>query len=187
MELVERAVVFASNAHNGMKRKGSDIPYIIHPAECVAIVSRLTSDCEIIAAAALHDIIEDTSITEEQLKIEFGEKITRLVCADSEDKMRDKSASETWKLRKQKTIAYLKTNAQYDEKIIILADKLSNIRSIYNEFLQIGDNLWESFNQKDKNEHAWYYSSIADNLCEFSATTAYNEYIELIDKVFGTV
>ena len=185
MEPVEKALVFAANAHNGMKRKGTDVPYIIHPAECVAIASRLTSDIEIIAAAALHDTVEDTSVTVEELKHEFGERIANLVCADSEDKMANKPAIETWKLRKQKTIDYLKTDAGHAEKIIILADKLSNMRSIYNEFLRIGDNLWNVFNQKDKNEHKWYYSTIAKLLNEFCGTTAYEEFLWLIDKVFG--
>ena len=71
------------------------------------------------------------------------------------------------------------------EKIVALADKLSNIRAICRDYEKIGDERWNRFNQKDKNEHAWYYKSFAETLSELSETAAYREYCELTYKIFG--
>ena len=69
-------------------------------------------------------------------------------------------------------------------KIITLGDKLSNIRAIHRDYTAIGDKLWDRFNQKDKNEHYWYYQSIADCLTELNVYPSYKEYCDLIDKTF---
>jgi myo-inositol-1(or 4)-monophosphatase len=66
-----------------------------------------------------------------------------------------------------------------------LSDKLANVRELYRDYVEIGDKLWERFNQKDKNMHAWYYRGIAERLNFLTDTIAYNEYIYLLDKVFG--
>ncbi|MGN1093879.1 MAG: HD domain-containing protein [Candidatus Neoclostridium sp.] len=72
MDIVDKAIVFAVNAHSGAVRKGTKLPYIVHPIEACAIAASITDDKEIIAAAVLHDIIEDTDITEEELAGQFG-------------------------------------------------------------------------------------------------------------------
>ncbi len=182
--MVEKAMIFASKAHLGMLRKGTDIPYIVHPMEAGAIAASLTSDREIIAAAILHDTLEDTSVTEEDILNEFGKEVLRLIKSDSEDKREELPPEETWKIRKTETIEYLENKADRKEKIIAISDKLSNIRAIYRDYRNIGDELWNRFNQKDKNEHAWYYGSFKRTLAEFSGTAAYEEYCELVNKVF---
>lgn len=62
MTLVTEAVIFAAQAHDGAARKGSVIPYIVHPMEVVAICATLTDDPQVLAAAALHDVMEDCGI-----------------------------------------------------------------------------------------------------------------------------
>ena len=183
--MVERAMIFASKAHEGILRKSTDIPYIVHPMEAGAIAASITSDEEVIAAAILHDTLEDTSVTEEDIEREFGKEVLRLIKSDSEDKREDLPPEETWKIRKQETIDYLKNKADRKEKIIAISDKLSNIRAIYRDQEKIGDEFWNRFNQKDKKEHAWYYGSFVETLSELSETAAYREYCELINKVFG--
>ena len=69
-------------------------------------------------------------------------------------------------------------------KMITLGDKLSNMRAIYRDYQTIGDELWQRFNQKDKNEHYWYYSSIAECISELSNYPVYKEYQELLEKTF---
>lgn len=183
MGIVEKALIFAAEAHNGARRKGSALPYIVHPAECVAIASSMTDLPEVLAAAALHDTIEDTDVTEDQLRLEFGDTVTDLVCFDSEDKMSDRPAADTWKQRKQATIDSMK-NASDQEKIIIMADKLSNLRSMRNDYMRTGDALWERFNQKDKMMHKWYYESILESLDVLKDTCAYQEYTSLLKQIF---
>ena len=184
MDIVEKAIIFAVNAHSGQLRKGKDRPYIIHPITACEIACSITSDREVIAAAVLHDCVEDTSVTANDIRHEFGERVERLVASDSEDKMEHIPASESWKVRKQATLDFL-DSATRDEQIICLADKLANVRELYRDYVEIGDKLWERFNQKDKNMHAWYYRGIAERLNFLTDTIAYNEYIYLLDKVFG--
>ena len=67
-QMIQKAAVFAAKAHDGMMRKGSKIPYIYHPMEVALIVAQMTDDPEVIAAAYLHDVLEDTSVTPEELE-----------------------------------------------------------------------------------------------------------------------
>ena len=184
-KLLDKAIVFATSVHEGQLRKGTQIPYILHPLEAAAIVGTMTTDDEIIAGAVLHDVVEDTDTTVEQIRELFGERIALLVASESEDKREDLPARATWKIRKQETLDHLKT-APMDVKMITLGDKLSNIRAIHRDYNAIGDELWQRFNQKDKDEHHWYYQSIADGLSELKDHPAYQEYCALIRKTFAS-
>ena len=84
MTLVTQAVIFAAQAHDGAARKGSEIPYIVHPMEVVAIASTMTDDPQVLAAAALHDVMEDCGVTFETLSERFGVRVARLVCEESQ-------------------------------------------------------------------------------------------------------
>lgn len=181
--LLNQAIIFATKAHKGQFRKGTQIPYILHPMEAAAIVGTMTTDDEIIAGAVLHDVAEDTDTTVDEIKELFGERVAALVASESEDKREDKPAESTWKIRKQETLDHLKT-APIDVKMITLGDKLSNIRAIYRDYNTIGDELWQRFNQKDKNEHYWYYQGVADCLAELNVHQACKEYCDLINKTF---
>ena len=83
-DLLDRAIVFAVKAHHNTERRGKGFPYIVHPMETVEIVSTITSDQELLAAAALHDTIEDTDVTVEDIRREFGDRIAYLVHAESD-------------------------------------------------------------------------------------------------------
>lgn len=183
MDILDKAIMFAVKAHSGDVRKGTDIPYIVHPIESCAIAASISNDKEIIAASVLHDVVEDSDYTKEDLSKEFGERVTSLVCSDTEDKMRDISAEKSWKIRKQATLDFLDKSTK-EEQIICLADKLSNMRAIYRDYNRLDEKLWERFNQKDKNEHFWYYGGIADRLTCLKETEAYKEYVELLSKTF---
>ena len=182
-KVLGRAIVFATKAHEGQFRKGTQIPYILHPMEAAAIVGTMTTDEEIIAGAVLHDVVEDTATTVEEVMELFGERVGSLVASESENKREDLPSEFTWKIRKQETLDHLKT-ASVEVKMIALGDKLSNMRAIYRDYQTIGDKLWQRFNQKDKNEHKWYYSSIAECISELSNYPVYKEYQELLEKTF---
>ncbi len=181
--ILDRAIVFATKAHEGQFRKGTQIPYILHPLEAAAIVGTMTTDEEIIAGAVLHDVVEDTDTTVDDVVDLFGERVGSFVASESENKREDLPAESTWKIRKQETLDHLKT-APIEVKMITLGDKLSNIRAIYRDYQKIGDALWQRFNQKDKAEHYWYYSGIAECICQLWDYPVYKEYCELIYKVF---
>lgn len=181
--LLDQAIVFATEAHAGQTRKGCHIPFILHPLETAAIAATVTDDEEVLAAAVLHDTVEDTDATVEQIRSRFGPRVAELVAGESENKREDRPAEETWKVRKQETLEHLKT-APREIKIITLGDKLSNMRALYRDRLVLGDRLWDRFNQKDPKEHAWYYAGIAQRLSEFAGTPAYEEYLQLVEKTF---
>ncbi|MBQ9003598.1 MAG: HD domain-containing protein [Eggerthellaceae bacterium] len=184
--MLNDAVEFAARVHAGQLRKGSGMPYIIHPMEAAAICASFTDDIEVIAAAVLHDVVEDTDATMEDVLGLFGERVARLVAGESEDKREHLPAAETWKIRKEESIEHLRTAEDPGVRMVCLGDKLSNIRSIQRDFEQLGDGLWQRFNQKDPAEHAWYYRTIAEVLKgELGATEAWNEYAGRIEAVFG--
>ena len=97
--MVNKAIEFAVKAHSGQFRKGTDIPFIVHPMEVFAIAVRMTDDKDIWAAAILHDVVEDCEdVTIDQIRDRFGDRVADLVEAESEYK------SLTWKERKQHAI-----------------------------------------------------------------------------------
>lgn len=175
--MIQEAVNFAERAHRGAVRKGSRIPYITHPLEAAVIAASITDDPEVIAAAVLHDVLEDTDVTREELELHFGSRVTGLVKEESEDK------TKSWIERKSATIEHLKT-APRDVKIIVLADKLSNLRCTARDYFLLGDQVWERFNEKRKELHAWYYDGVAAELKELSSYPEYKEYVRLCRLVF---
>ena len=184
MTKIENAILYATNAHADVMRKGKNRPYILHPLEAMIIVAGLTDDEDVIAAAVLHDTVEDTGTTLEDIEKEFGKRVMELVKAESEDKMRSFPAEDSWKERKQATIDHL-GSLNRDAKLICLGDKLANIREMSRDYAQLGDALWERFNQKDKSMHAWYYRSIYALMAEeFGDIPPIREYRELLQTVF---
>ena len=179
----ERALEFAMRAHKGQQRKGSSVPYIVHPIETALIAMTLTRDQDIIIASLFHDIIEDTRYSAKDIEDRFGSRIAHLVQMESENKRKGQDASETWKLRKQEFIDGLDEKSK-DEKIIALADKLSNMRATRQGYLKNDEKFWERFHQKDKKMHGWYYRTVANKLREFEDTEAWKELDRLIREVF---
>lgn len=184
LPLFERAVVFATAAHSGMTRKGSRIPYLSHPVEAAAIVAEMTEDEELIAAAVLHDVVEDTEVTLEELRQYFGDRIAGYVSGETENKRKDLPPESTWMLRKQETISFLADRADTKARMLALADKLSNLRSIARDQENLGDRLWDRFHQKEKAMHGWMYRQVAEALKELACYPAWQEYDYLIKKVF---
>ena len=183
-DILNKAVAFAVGAHAGQCRKGTQVPYILHPMEAAVIVGSMTVDDEVLAAAVLHDVAEDTDFTVEDIRAQFGPRVAELVAGESENKREDLPAEDTWKLRKQETLQHLE-NAPLDVQMIALGDKLSNMRAISRDYAQLGDALWQRFNQKDKAQHGWYYGGIARCLAALQGSAAYAEYTALVQQVFG--
>ena len=199
-ELLDRAIIFAVKAHAGTERRGKGYPYIVHPLEAVEIVATMTRDQELLAAAALHDTVEDTDVTVEQIRAEFGPRIAELVASESDNidlrfldsarndkesvistersEWRDLDESQTWHARKRAAIDRL-AKASHDAKIVALGDKLSNMRAIARDYSVKGDELWNIFHAKDPKDHEWHYRGLADSLKELDGTFAYKEFIQL--------
>ena len=184
-ELLDRAIVFAVRAHAGTERRGKGFPYIVHPMEAVEIVATMTPDQELLAAAALHDTVEDTDVTIAQIQTEFGDRVAELVAMESDEPHQSRDSIENWRARKQTAIDRL-ARASRDAKIVALGDKLSNMRAIARDYAEQGDNLWNLFHAKDRKDHEWHYRGLAASLRELQETFAYKEFEQLINQVFGS-
>ena len=182
--LLDKAVTFAVKAHANTERRSKGFPYIVHPMEAVSIVATLTSDQELLAAAALHDVVEDTNITIEEIRKEFGDRVASLVSDESEERYEGIPEKDTWHKRKQNAIARL-ADASHDAKIVAIGDKLSNMRAIFQDYHAIGDELWQRFHAPNgRADHEWHYRGLAGSLSGLAGTPAYDEFVSLIEKVF---
>ena len=152
--------------------------------EAMGIVASMTTDQELLAAAALHDTVEDTDVTVEDIRTDFGDRIASLVAQESEEKQEGRSEEESWHDRKQAAIDRL-AKSSHDAKIVALGDKLSNMRAIARDYAMQGDKLWNLFHAKDPKDHEWHYRGLADALRELQDTAAFQEFESLIKKVFS--
>ena len=184
MELVSEAIAFAVKAHDGMRRKKSSVPYILHPMEAAVIVGTMTEDQHLIAAAVLHDVVEDAGITIEEIEERFGKRVRELVQSETENKRDHLPAAQTWRIRKEESLAILKNTEDTGVLMVWLGDKLANMRSIYRDWKVEGDAMWQRFHQSDPKVQAWYYTTIAELTKPLEHTAAWAEYKALTDIVF---
>ncbi|MBO6039767.1 MAG: bifunctional (p)ppGpp synthetase/guanosine-3',5'-bis(diphosphate) 3'-pyrophosphohydrolase [Oscillospiraceae bacterium] len=187
MTLFDEAIEFAVRAHSGAVRRRESTPYILHPLEAATIVGTMTSDEDVLAAAVLHDTVEDTDVTIEQIAERFGERVAILVASETENKRPGQDKKATWHIRKTESLETLKTASDPGVKLLWLGDKLSNIRSFYRAWRISGNSLWRSFNQDDPAEQAWYYRSIDAQLSDLHDHDAWQEYHFLVELIFKGV
>lgn len=178
--LLHDAIRYASEKHEGQYRKGTVMPYIVHPLETMQILNSMGADIPLQIAGVLHDTLEDTSATADELELLFGEEICRLVCMHSEDK------SKSWERRKQTAIAEL-SQADKAFQMLVMADKVSNLRSMLRDYMAEGEALWERF-QRPKEKQSWYYSHIQDALWDMqndsNTAPVYWEMVGLYKDIF---
>lgn len=185
--LVEEAAKWAIEAHYGQKRKVEGLPYILHPFEVAAIAGAITTDKEVIAAALLHDTVEDAGKSLDEIRELFGERVAYLVSTETENKREDRPGSETWMIRKQESLEVLKNATDIGVKALWLSDKLANLRSLNRTFQRRGPSFWSFFNQSNPTVQKWYYESVKDMTSVFSRTGVWKEYSLMLDMLFGGV
>jgi hypothetical protein len=140
-------------------RKGSQFPYVSHPIRVAEILARFGYGEDPVVAAFLHDTIEDTDVTRDDIEAQFGARIATLVTSVSEP---DKSAS--WKDRKEHTIEHLRQERDPEVLALTAADKLDNVRSTTDMVRELGaETTWGLFNAPKSKQH-WYYRTIAQVL-----------------------
>ena len=182
-ELLNKAIIYAVEKHAGQLRKGTQIPYIVHPMEVLALLNEMRADMTVIIAGVLHDTVEDTSATIDDIIREFGEDVAELVGNHTEDK------SKTWFQRKSQGLREL-AEGSFNLKGLVLADKLSNVRNMYRDYMIEGDEYWDRFNAPFEKQ-AWYYNSAVKAMEELkdneNTAVRYNEFKEIVEKTFGQV
>ena len=185
MNKIEEAIIYATIMHQGKVRKLGNTPYILHPLEVAQILSTMTDDQDIITAGILHDIVEDTDGTLEEIEKRFGERVAFLVSSESENQYPDESRDASWKRRKEESLKVLKNTDDQGVRMLWLADKLANMRSLASGYSEYGERLWDSFHQHDPEMHHWYYQTIAEQLeLSLNKTGAFKEFIKHINFIW---
>ena len=178
---IAEAIAFATEKHAEQKRKGSGLPYIVHPMEVWQILRNNNCSCNVQIAGILHDTLEDTDTTPAEIEQKFGAEVLALVQTESEDK------SKTWQERKQHTIDAL-AHDSIETMQICCADKLSNCKAQLYDYEQIGDALFERFNKQSTPElQSWYYKSIVKALSPLKEMPMYRELHETVTKLYGNI
>ena len=158
MNIKDKAKEFAINAHKGQIRKSDkEKPMIIHPINVADILSEYGFDDNVVAAGYLHDVIEDTKYTKEDLLKVFNEDILSLVLGDTE---KDKSLS--WEERKIETINIVK-DLDLRHKSIVCADKISNLEDMRIIFETRGEKDFSAF-KRGYEKQKWYYTEVYNSL-----------------------
>jgi (p)ppGpp synthase/HD superfamily hydrolase len=149
------AIELAARAHRCQVRKGTEIPYIVHPLAVASILIRANCPEHLVIAGILHDTLEDTAVTLEEIRSHFGREVAALVFALSEP---DKKAP--WEERKAYTIDHLEQKATPDVLLVSVADKLDNMRAIRAGLESAGEAFWQRFN-RPREKQKWYYQRLA--------------------------
>ena len=180
--IIFKAIEFTTKAHSGQFRKGTKIPYLIHPFGVAKILIEQNCSEEVIAAGILHDTVEDTHTTVEDIRNSFGEKVAALVEGASEPNRQD-----PWEKRKRHTIDYLKT-APMDVLLIACADKLDNIKSTREDYEKCGESIWSRFNRPKKNQK-WYYQKLLNvfnsRINDGLSRSLINKFKAEVQRIFG--
>nr|WP_304259827.1 HD domain-containing protein [Phascolarctobacterium succinatutens] len=181
-ELLNDAIAYAATMHRNGLRKGTTMPYIVHPLEVMHILEVMTGDKHLMAAGVLHDVVEDTSATLEDVYAKFGDDIGTLVEGHTE-----KHKEDPWEKRKEEALAHL-AKADAREQKLVLADKLANMRAIARDYAKYGEDLWQRF-KRGKDIQSWYYhaavKAMSDLEFDTEAAPFYKEFEDKVNQVFG--
>lgn len=181
-QIIDRALEVAALAHRNQVRKGTNIPYIMHPCAVGIILARAGCDDEIIAAGLLHDTVEDTPLTLADIDRDCGPRVASIVEGCSEP---DKSLP--WEARKEHTIGYLR-HAPWEVRVVSCADKLHNASTMLASHEADGDAFWDRF-KRGRVLQEWYYRSLVEVLCndppDERPIPFCNEFRQVVDELFG--
>ncbi|WP_311769627.1 HD domain-containing protein [Listeria rocourtiae] len=180
-QMYQRASDFAEQAHQMQRRKITGEPYFSHPRNVAHLLRDAGFRDEVVAAGFLHDVVEDTPVTLDEIRADFGDEVAELVASHTEDKL------QPWEARKSHTIEVVRTGT-LEQKAIIVADKLDNLQSVKYALSSEGDRVWGYF-KRDYEAQKWYNESIVANmyegLREDEIPKYFQKYAELCDWVFN--
>lgn len=190
MSIIVSAIEFATAHHKGMFRKGTNIPYMTHLFNVCKLLAERECVEVVLVAALLHDIVEDTDVTIEEVERRFGNEVSSMVAASTEPYKLDKAEFNevgTWQERKMHTIEMVKNKLPLNEALVILADKIDNISSIENDLERLGVVVWNRFNAPQQDQK-WYYQSLVKSfsLHQYNSKT-YNDLLAVFKKKVGGV
>ena len=185
MNLLEEAIIYATVMHQGKVRSFGGSPYILHSLEVAQIMAGMTDDLELITAGILHDIVEKTDGTLEEVEKRFGSRVAALVSAQSWDEAPAEEGPDAWKQRREKALVSLKNSGDLGVRMLWLADQLANLRAVAGAYSEVGEAVWEKLHPQDPELQRWYYRSVAENVeLSLNKTGAFKEFIKHINSIW---
>ena len=175
--LIHDAINFAVSKHSEKTHEAAKKPRITHPFEVMKILTENGCSENARAAGILHDVLEDTDATEEEIRKNFGDDVLKIVAAESGDK------TKSWEERKQAAIDGL-SEAGYEVKMLFFADMLSSLRSMATNKKEFGEILWNEFNAPKKSIE-WYYRQVFRKISDIRHPEMKKEFAFLFDEVFN--
>ncbi len=179
-EAYEEALRLTVVAHRQQVRKGSGLPYIIHPVHVSVILLRHGFSTEAAIAGLLHDIVEDQGYALAEIVEQFGPRVAEMVDALSERKYNARGEKRAWKVRKREALEQIRT-ASRGAVAVKAADALHNAKSFLEDLEQKGPQIWRNFNQGAGPQLA-YYRRIVEVSRESLGT---HPLIEELDEAVG--
>lgn len=148
MTLTEKATLVALKAHATQVRKSDGSPYVVHPIMVAHLLARHGFSDTVTAAAVVHDVLEDTDVSREELTAALGEEVVRIVRGVSED------TTLPWEERKER---YAEVIGQSDAsvKAVSIGDKIHNLESLLEAYEKQGPAMWKKFN-RGKEKKLWF-------------------------------
>ncbi|MGI5898056.1 MAG: HD domain-containing protein [Candidatus Dojkabacteria bacterium] len=170
VDIKEKAKIFAINAHANQVRKINGEPAVCHPIAVANILGQYNYDDEVISAGYLHDTVEDTNNTIEDIERLFGSRVASLVNLASEP---DKSLP--WEERKSHTITVVRDNP-IDDTVVILADKIQNMEDLTSNLQLYGLSIFNFF-KRGVEKKLWYFESV------YSAVNSTNSELPIVKRL----
>ena len=177
----ENALIFTTRLHASQLRKGSQIPYIAHLLGVAALVLEAGGDEDLAIAALLHDAVEDQGGVQMLVEIRdlFGDRVAEIVDACSDAYTNPKPP---WRARKEAYLVHLKDNSTPEVRLVSLADKLHNARSILRDLCTVGNVAWDKF-KGGKDGTLWYYRSLIAILEQYENGFLLGELKRVVDQI----
>lgn len=172
---IEDAIACALNAHSGQTRKGEETPYIVHPVVVALILAKHGFSDDVIIGGILHDVIEDTAVSKDDIVRMFGEEVAELVTSVTHN------GAHSWKEKKEKYIASVRT-ASHSAKAIATADKIANAQSLLNAHATHGPAVWSRFNAS-REDKLWFEHSMLSMLEDSWEHPLIGEYRTWVEKL----
>ncbi len=177
------AIAFAVEKHGKQVRKGTNVPYVLHPLNVGYLLLQHGCSEEVAIAGFLHDTLEDTATTVEEMRERFGERIAWLV-----EQVTEPDRSKPWEVRKQHTVVHLRQVEDREVLLVACADKLDNLQMMREGMRVYGVEFWERY-KAPMPAQKWYYTTLAkifqQRLTEEPGATLAARTAEVARQVFG--
>jgi (p)ppGpp synthase/HD superfamily hydrolase len=158
-ERYEAGLALAARMHRQQMRKGTDVPYIVHPVHVSVILIRHGFGEDLAIAGLLHDAVEDQDLALEVIESGFGPQVAAMVAALTERK-REGDVLRPWEARKREALHQLR-RAGPDAVAVKAADTLHTVRGLVTGLADEGPAIWDRFS-RGADQSLWYYESVAE-------------------------